>query len=172
VTGTTVVAVIAESTVMVRVAVVVAPFRSVTVMANGLASVATVEVPMIRPVEFMARPAGSVAVKESVPYPPEAVTGVKLAAAPCVNVLLAVDGVKVIDPSTARLKFAEPVAPFTSVAVTLKVVTAMGALGVPEILPVVVEKVRPAGSVGLIARVSVPSPPEAVTGAKDDAAWP
>jgi hypothetical protein len=50
------------------------------------------------------------------------------------------------------------------VTVTVYVVTELVAVGVPDIAPFVVENVSPAGSAGEIAYVSVPNPPDAVTG--------
>jgi uncharacterized membrane protein HdeD (DUF308 family) len=49
---------------------------------------------------------------------------------------------------TVRLKLAVAVAPFVSVTVTVYVVAALVAVGVPEIAPLLVEKLSPAGSAG------------------------
>jgi hypothetical protein len=80
-----------------------------------------------------------------------------------------VDGTRVVAltaASTVKLKLEVAVAPFWSVAVTMYVVVEEALLAVPEITPLDA-MLRPAGSPGLTTRTNVPSPPEAVTGAKD-----
>ncbi len=49
---------------------------------------------------------------------------------------------------TVRLKVAVAVDPFVSVAVTVYVVAAIVAVGVPVIAPLAEERLRPAGSAG------------------------
>jgi hypothetical protein len=79
-----------------------------------------VGVPEIVPVEFIERPAGRLAiVKVSVPSPPVAVKGVKLAAVPWSSVLMALSVERLIFPATVRLKLPVPVTPLASVAVTV-----------------------------------------------------
>jgi hypothetical protein len=75
---------------------------------------ATLAAPEMDPFEESERPAGSVGltVRESVPSPPEAVTGVKGADAwPCVTAVAEITVVAVIDESTVKLKAAVAVAP-------------------------------------------------------------
>ena len=55
-----------------------------------------------------------------------------------------------------------------SVTVTVYVRVPLTAVGVPVTCPLVVLKLNPAGSVGLIANVNVPYPPLAVTGVNVD----
>ena len=53
---------------------------------------------------------------------------------------------------------------------TVKLVAANSTVGVPVIDPVLVFRVNPLGSAGLIAKVRVPTPPDPVTGVKAEAA--
>jgi hypothetical protein len=48
----------------------------------------------------------------------------------------------------------------------------LAVVGVPEIAPVELFKLKPAGSAGVIEKVLVPNPPEVVTGVKVVAATP
>ena len=64
------------------------------------------------------------------------------------------------------------VAPFVSVTVTVKVVVVSVEVGVPEIVPVEVLKIRPVGNVPVVMLyVRVPVPPLPVTGVKLVMAW-
>jgi hypothetical protein len=77
------------------------------------------------------------------------VTGVKgVAAWPAVSVVVGTAVVAETAPFTVKLKVAVPVAPFVSVAVTVYVVVALAAAGVPVIWPVAGAMVRVAGSAG------------------------
>jgi hypothetical protein len=65
---------------------------------------------------------------------------------------------------TIRLKLAVAVELLLSVTVTMYVVEGLVTVGVPVIAPFVEEKLSPAGSDGEMLYVSVPVPPEPVTG--------
>ena len=64
----------------------------------------------------------------------------------------------------AREKVLLLLAPVPSVTVMLKLFCAKDTLGVPEIKPVAVLNINPAGSAGLIEYVKVPIPPVPLTG--------
>ena len=104
--------------------------------------------------------------------PPVAATGVNgVAALPTVRVVLATACVVVNAGFTVRLKVLNDVCAVGvvwSVTVTVKVVAASVVDGVPLIRPLLVEKFKPVGSVPPgSANVSVPAPPDAVTGVND-----
>jgi hypothetical protein len=98
--------------------------------------------------------------------PPLAVTGVNgVYAVFTVRLLLATAWVTVSAPLTVRLNVLLEVAEAPSVTVTVNVVWASVAVGVPLICPVVVLKLIPAGGVPpLRAKVYGVVPPLAVTG--------
>jgi hypothetical protein len=125
------------------------------------------------PVEvFIKSPLGSVGEIEKATdgVPPDDVTGVKLAAAPAVIVSAAIARVVVRDAETVSAKVLELVAPFASVAVTVKLVEDKDDAGVPVMALVAVFIESPDGRDGEIARVIGDVPPLVVTGIKDVAA--
>jgi hypothetical protein len=134
-----------------------------------------VGVPVIWPVAVeKLSPVGRVAplsANDTVPVPPDAVTGVNgVAAVLTVRVVEGTAWVVVRPALTVRLKVLDEVCGVGvvwSVAVTVKVVADSVVVGVPVIWPVAVEKLRPVGRVApLSAKEIVPVPPEAVTGVK------
>ena len=101
------------------------------------------------------------------PSPPNAVTGVNEAAVtPTVNVTE--DVVAVVTIAAGRLTVNSNdlllVLFWLSVAVTANVVVVIASDGVPEICPVEMLNVSPAGKLGLIEKVVDPLPPAEVTG--------
>jgi hypothetical protein len=150
--ATACVAVTAVFTVRLKVAVAVAPFVSVTVTVYVPATLAAVGVPVIAPVvELKLSPAGSAGATLYVnePVPPEPVTGANAVAARfCVNAVEATACVAVTAAFTVRLKVAVAVAPWESVTVTVYVLAALAAVGVPVTAPVVELKLSPAGNAG------------------------
>jgi hypothetical protein len=125
-------------------------------------------------------PVGSVppeSAKLNVPVPPKAVTGVNgVAATFTIRLVLDTACVVVSAGLTVRLKVFDEVSAVGvvwSVTVTVNVVVASGVDGVPLIWPVVVEKFNPVGNVPPDnAKLSVPVPPDAVTGVNDVARKP
>jgi hypothetical protein len=152
----------------------------VTVTVKIVVVRAAVGVPLIRPVDIEnVSPVGKVppdSAKLSVPVPPAAVTGLKDAATPVVKLVLGTACVVVSAEFTVKANvFAEVcgVGVVWSVTVTVKVVVAKAVDGVPLICPVMVEKLRPVGSVPPdSAKLNVPVPPVAVTGVNGVAALP
>ena len=133
-------------------------------------------VPVIAPVPlFIERLAGSAGliVKTRGAVPPAAVTGVNATAAvPAVRALVANTWLVVTGPFTVRLNVWGVVAPKESETVTVKVVVANAAAGVPEMMPVAVFIVKVAGRAGVIAKVRGAVPPAAVTGVNGVTAVP
>ena len=113
-------------------------------------------------------PAGSAGLIENVKgaIPPLAVTGVNAVnAIVLINVLLATAcTVTNAGGNISKLKVLLLVAPALSVTVMTKLFCAKDTLGVPEIKPVAVFNVNPAGSAGLIEYTKVPIPPVPLTG--------
>jgi hypothetical protein len=101
------------------------------------------------------------------PSPPVAVTGVNEAAVtPTVNVTEEVVAVVIMAAGKLTVNWNDLllVLFWLSVAVTVNVVAVIASVGVPEIPPVEILNVSPAGSVGLIENVVDPLPPVDVTG--------
>jgi hypothetical protein len=160
-------------TVSLKLAVAVAPFVSVAATVYVVAARVIVGVPVIAPLLVeMLSPAGSDGemLYVSVPVPPVPVTGVNNAARwLSVRIFDAMDCVATTVLFTDRLKLAVAVAPLMSVTVTVNVVDALIAVGVPIIAPLVEERVSPAGSAGEMLYVRAPVPPTPVTGVNDAA---
>jgi hypothetical protein len=101
------------------------------------------------------------------PSPPVAVTGVNEAAVtPTVNVTEAVVAVVTIAAGRLTVNWNDLllVLFWLSVAVTVNAVAVIVSVGVPEMPPVEILNVSPAGKLGLIENVVDPLPPEDVTG--------
>ena len=137
-----------------------------------------VGVPLTSPLVVLKdKPVGSAGLtaKLTVPKPPEAVTGVKGVATLFAVKLVAGTACTVVRATGLTMSWkvfddvcAAGVA--LSVAVTVKVAVANNTVGVPLTSPLVVLKDKPVGSAGLTAKLTVPKPPEAVTGVKGVAA--
>src|SRR5579864_6549172 len=151
-----------------KFAVAVALLASVTVTVKVVVASTTVGVPVMVPVAVLKlRPAGSVGATLNVSgaVPPLPVTGVNGVAAWLM--ISAVDGTAVVAvtaPFTVRLNVLVAVAPLASVTVTVKVVAAIAAVGVPLTAPFEVLKLRPAGRLGATPKDSGAVPPAPVTG--------
>ena len=129
----------------------------------------SVAVPDTSPVEVLKlRPAGNAGLIENVKgiMPPLAVTGVNAVNAIVLIKVLLATACTVINAggSISKLKVLLLVAFELSLTVITKLFCAKDTLGVPEIKPVVVLNVNPAGSEGLIEYAKVPNPPVPLTG--------
>ena len=150
--------------VIVNVSVAVAPLSSVTVTVYVVAAwAAAVAVPLIAPVvPLRERPEGNAGliVYALVPAPP-ATIGVTVVIA-TLRIAVMFEYVVVNDGAATAVIVNDAdafVAPAASVTVTLYVVTALVAVAVPLMRPVVVLKARPVGRVPVSAYVFVPVPP-------------
>jgi hypothetical protein len=149
-----------------------APAASVTVTVKTVVASEAVGVPVMAPVPALnASPAGRVPPVSANPYgtvPPAAVTGVNDSGVPLLPVVDGTACVVVSAPFTVRSKVLADVAPIASVTVTVNVVSASGAKGVPVIAPVEVLNDIPGGSVPPDrAKLYGAVPPAAVTGTND-----
>jgi hypothetical protein len=154
--------------VKLTVAVAVPAVAPVPVIVKLVEANVTVGVPEITPVVvFSVRPAGNPGLIEYVTAPTKPV-GVNAVVAVKGTVLVPVRACVVGDNSptaavTVKLTVAVAVPAVAPVPVTLKLVDANVTVGVPEITPVEVFSVRPAGNPGLIEYVTAPTGPEAVS---------
>ena len=142
----------------------VAPFASVTVTDTVLAP-PTVGVPEIVPVEvFKLRPSINVPVRAYVSGARPPVAGTAREKAPSPVLFRPVVGVAMVSAvATVKVKFdVDAVAPFASVTET-DTVDEPAIVGVPEIVPVEVFKLRPFTNVPVREYVNVDRPPVAGT---------
>jgi hypothetical protein len=142
------------------------------VTVNVVTGRLAVAVPLMAPVLVLNdTPVGSdppVIAKVSGAVPPLAVTGTNAKyAMPTVSVVLGTACVVASAVLTVRSKVLDETADAASVTVTVNVVAASVAVGVPEIVPVAAAKLIPLGSVPpLSTNAYGRDPPAAVTGVK------